>query len=268
METVTLTIKNQPDLYLEADNISPDAFAGKTAAGIADLHAYVGREQHRLGEFFDVSGKAGATPGETKIVVNGDLSRVKYIGMKMTDGEIVVNNNTDMYVGAWMQGGKITVNGNVDAFAGTGMRGGELIINGNAGNYLGAAYRGDWRGMSGGKITVKGNAGSDLGYFMTGGEIVIGGDVDVHVATHAEGGKIIIKGNAKSRLGGQMVEGEIYVFGTIDVMMPGFAYRQDVDLDVDGTKGRFAYYEGDLGERHRKRKGQMIYGKLYQLVKT
>lgn len=264
METVTLTIKNQPNLYLEADNITPDAFAGKKAEEIADLHVYVGKEQHRLGEFFEVSGRAGATPGETKIVVNGDLSRVKYIGMKMTAGEVVVNGNADMYVGAWMQGGKITVNGNVDAFAGTGMKGGELLVKGSAGNYLGAAYRGDWRGMQGGKIVVSGNAGSDLGTFMNGGEIVVGGDVDVHVATHAEGGKIVIKGNAKSRLGGQMVEGEIYVFGKIDVMMPGFAYREDVDIEVDGTKGRFALYEGDIGERHRKRKGQLIYGKLYQ----
>ena len=267
METVTLTITNQPELFLEADCISPDVFAGKTTEEIVDLPVYIGREQHRLGEFFEISGRAGATPAETKIVVNGDLSRVKYIGMKMTAGEVVVNGNADMYVGAWMQGGKITVNGNVDAFAGTGMKGGELRINGNAGNYLGSAYRGEWRGMTGGKIVVTGSAGSDIGTFINGGEIIIGGNVDVHVGTHAEGGKIIAKGDAKSRLGGQMVEGEIYVFGDIDVMMPGFAYRRDVELEVEGTKGQFALYEGDLGERHRKRKGQTVYGKLYQLVR-
>ena len=34
METVTVTIKTQPELFLEADNISPDAFAGKKAAEI------------------------------------------------------------------------------------------------------------------------------------------------------------------------------------------------------------------------------------------
>lgn len=266
METVTLTITNQPGLFLEADCISPDAFAGKKREEIVDLPVYIGREVHRLGDFFEVSGQAGATAAETKVVVNGDLSRVKYIGMKMTAGEVVVNGNADMYVGAWMQGGRITVNGNVDAFAGTGMKGGEIVINGNAGNYLGSAYRGDWRGMAGGKIVVKGDAGSDLGTFMNGGEIVVGGNVDVHVGTHAEGGKIIIKGDAKSRLGGQMVEGEIYVFGNIDVMMPGFAYREDVDVEVEGVTRRFALYEGDLGERHRRRKGQTIYGKLYHLV--
>lgn len=116
--------------------------------------------------------------------------------------------------------------------------------------------------MQGGKITVTGNAGSDVGTFMNGGEIVIGGDVDVHVGTHAEGGKIVIKGNAKSRLGGQMVEGEIYVFGKIDVMLPGFVYREDVDIEVDGVKGRFALYEGtseSATEREKARRSMVSY---------
>jgi formylmethanofuran dehydrogenase subunit C len=78
-----------------------------------------------------------------------------------------------------------------------------------------------------------------------------------------EGGKIIIKGNAPSKVGGQMVGGEIYVFGGIDVMMPGFKYAQDEELEVDGEKGNFSLFHGDTGERHPKRKGQIVYGKLY-----
>jgi formylmethanofuran dehydrogenase subunit C len=264
METVTLTIKKQPELRLEAEKITPDAFAGKSAAEIAELPVFEGRETSTLGTYFDVAGKGGETAAETKIVVKGDASRVKYIGMKMTAGEVLVEGSADMYAGAWMEGGKIVVKGDVDAFSGTGMKGGIFEIGGNAGNYLGAAYRGDWRGMQGGTIRVKGNAGSDIGYFMNGGTIIVEGDVDVHVATHAEGGTVIIKGNGKSKIGGQMVKGDIYVFGTIDVMMPGFVYRKDVDLEVDGTKATFALYEGDMGERHGKRKGEVIYGKIYQ----
>ena len=222
METVTITMKNPPALYLEADNVSPDAFAGKTAAQIAELPVYEGNTTSTLGKYFEVAGNAGATAADTKIVVKGDVKKVKYLGFKISAGEMVIEGSTDLYAGAWMTGGKILAKGNVEAFAATGMKGGELIIEGNAGNYLGAAYRGDWRGMSGGKILVKGNAGSDIGMYMLGGEIVINGNVDVHVMTHAEGGKVIIKGNAKSKVGGQMVEGDIYVFGTIDVMMPGF----------------------------------------------
>ncbi|MDD1671938.1 MAG: formylmethanofuran dehydrogenase subunit C [Methanomicrobiales archaeon] len=263
MNTVTLTLKSQPTIFLEVDQITPDAFAGKKNDQIAALPVYEGSKQRSLGEFFTLSGEAGATAADTKIVIKGNATRLKYIGMKMTAGEILVEGSADMYVGAWMQGGKIQVNGSVDAFAGTGMRGGEMIIDGNAGNYLGAAYRGDWRGMQGGRIHVKGNAGSDIGYFMNGGEIVIDGNVDDFLGTHAEGGKIIVKGNAKSAVGGQMVQGEIYIFGTVDVMMPGFVYRSDVDLDVANTKARFALFEGDTAERHPKRKGQTVYAKLY-----
>jgi formylmethanofuran dehydrogenase subunit C len=73
----------------------------------------------------------------------------------------------------------------------------------------------------------------------------------------------VIKGNAKSRLGGQMVEGTIVLLGTVDVMMPGFRYVRDEEVEVDGEKMVLSLYVGDLGERHRKRKGEPVYGKLY-----
>ena len=266
METVTITLKNVPALYLEADTISPDAFAGKTAAEIANLPVFEGNQPSTLGNYFTVSGNAAATAADTKIVVKGDTKKVKYIGFKMTAGEVVVESSADQYVGGWMKGGKLTVKGDVAAFAATAMKGGELIIEGNAGNYLGAAYRGDWRGMSGGRILVQGNAGSDIGMYMLGGEIVVNGDVDVHALTHAEGGKLIVKGNAKSKLGGQMVEGTIIVFGSIEVMMPGFKPNGETELDVDGKKAKFAHFIGDMGERHKKKKGVVVYGNLYKKI--
>jgi formylmethanofuran dehydrogenase subunit C len=266
METVTITMKNPPALYLEADNVAPDKFAGKSASQIAELHVHEGNVTSTLGKYFEVSGTAGATAADTRIIVKGDVKKVKYLGMKMSAGELVVEGSTDQYAGAWMTGGNLLVKGNVEAFAATAMKGGELVIEGNAGNYLGAAYRGDWRGMSGGKILVKGNAGSDIGMYMLGGEIVINGNVDVHVMTHAEGGKVLIKGNAKSKLGGQLVDGTIIVLGSIDTMMPGFKPAGIVELEVEGAKAKFAHYIGDTGERKKKRKGQIVYGNLYQKV--
>lgn len=263
METVTITITKQPELFIEAECFTPDALAGKTAEQIAELPVHIGRTTEKVGDYFAVEGAAGASAEETKLVLKGDFSRVKYIGSKMTAGEVVVNGNADMYVGAWMKGGKITVNGNIGHFAATSMEGGELIVNGNAGNYLAASYRGDWRGMKGGKIVVSGDVGSDCGTFMIGGEIVVGGNIDVHVMTHADGGKVIIHGNAKSRLGGQASRGEIYVFGTVDVMMPGYKFAREEELEVDGETAVFAVYNGDLGERHPTRKGETIYAKLY-----
>ena len=266
METVTITMKNPPALYLEADNVSPDGFAGKTTTQIAELSVHEGNTTSPLGKYFEVVGNAGATAAETKVVVKGDVKKVKYLGFKMSAGEMVIEGSTDLYVGAWMTGGKILAKGNVEAFAATAMKGGELTIEGNAGNYLGAAYRGDWRGMSGGKILVKGNAGSDIGMYMTGGEIVVNGNVDVHVMTHAEGGKTIIKGNAKSKVGGQMVDGTIYLFGTIETMMPGFKPNGEVEMEVEGVKATFTHYIGDMGERHKKKKGVVVYANLYKKI--
>jgi formylmethanofuran dehydrogenase subunit C len=218
MNTVTLTVKKAPELYLECENVNPDVFAGKKADQIAKLGAYQGKEIATLGDYFTIAGEAGATAADTKIVVNGDCTKMKYLGAKMTAGEMVVNSACDMYTGSWMKGGKLVVNGDVHSFCGLAMAGGEMIIE---------------------------------------------GDVDIHLGTHMEGGKIVLKGNANRRVGGQLVKGEIYVFGTINVMMPGYKPVGEAELTVDGTKAKFVEYIGDLGERHPKRKGETVYGKLY-----
>ncbi len=263
MDTVKLTAKVVPELYLEAEHISPDVFAGKSTQEIGDLSVHMGNQTYKIADYFTVEGKAGATAADTKIVVAGDVSKVKYIGMKMTAGEVEVLGNADMYVGAWMAGGKILVKGNVDSFAGIAMTGGELIIEGNAKNYIGAAYRGDWRGMQGGKIVVKGNVGSDVGSNINGGTIDIGGNADVHLATHADGGTIIVRGVAKGRVGGQMVKGDIYCLGGVERMMPSYKFDHTEEVEFEGKKMNFQVYFGDLGERHGKKKGEIIYGKIY-----
>lgn len=263
MDVVKFTITKTPELYLEAENITPDAVAGKSAAEIADLPLFMGNQTLRIGDYFTVEGKAGATAAETKIIVAGDLTKVKWIGAKMTGGEVEVLGTTDMYTGARMQGGKIIVKGDVNAFCAIGMTGGELIIEGNAGNYLGAAPIGDWKGMQGGKIVVKGSAGSDVGDCMNGGTIDVGGDVDVHLATHADGGTIIVRGTAKGRVGGQMVKGDIYVLGGVERMMPSFKFLTEEVKEFDGKQMKFQTWIGDLGERHGKRKGEVIYGNIY-----
>jgi len=263
MNTVTFTIRKQPELYLEVEELTPDYCAGKNAAEIALMPVYMGNQTLTLGEFFDVSGKAGASAETTKLIVNGDLRKIKSIGIKMTAGEIIVNGNTDMYTGAWMKGGTLTVNGDVDSFAGIGMEGGSLIINGNAKDYLGASYRGDWRGMKGGTITVKGNVGSDTGLFMIGGTIDIGGNTDFHVGIRNDGGKIIVRGNSKGRVGGQMIKGEIIVLGEIERMMPTFLPAGETEIELDGKLIPVKIWHGDMGDRHEKRKGEVIYGKVY-----
>ncbi len=197
-----------------------------------------------------VSSSAKVIDAKGKTVIAGDCSRVKYIGSKMTAGTVTVSGNADMYVGGWMKGGKIHIKGNMDSFCGIQMEGGELLCDGNAGNHVGCAYRGDWRGMKGGLIRVKGNAGNDIGTFMLGGTIIIEKNAFIHVSTHAEGGTVIIKG-------------DMYVLGKIMYMMPGYKKIDTVEKEVDGVKATFDHYIGDLGERHGKVKGQIVYANLY-----
>jgi formylmethanofuran dehydrogenase subunit C len=146
------------------------------------------------------------------------------------------------------------------------MEGGELIVDGDAKNHVGCAYRGDWRGMKGGTIRIKGSAGNDIGTFMLGGTIIIEKNAFIHVSTHAEGGTVIIKGDVEGRVGGQMVKGDMYVLGEIKYMMPGYQKVDTVEKEVDGIKAKFDHYIGDLGERHTKSKGQIVYANLYLKV--
>ncbi|MGB4235112.1 MAG: formylmethanofuran dehydrogenase subunit C [Methanoregulaceae archaeon] len=266
MALVTMKPYKTPELYLECYNISPDVFAGKTPAEIAELDAREGKTTLKLGDFFEVSGKAGKTPEETEILIAGDCSRVKYIGTKMTAGSITVDGNADMYLGGWMKGGKIHVKGNVHSFCGIAMEGGEILVDGNAENYVGCAYRGDWRGMRGGTIRIRGNAGNDIGTFMLDGTIIIEKNAFIHVSTHAEGGTVVIKGDVQGRVGGQMVKGDIYVLGAIQYMLPGFKKVGMVEREIDGTTAIFNHYIGDLGERHPKVKGKEVYANLYVMA--
>ncbi len=263
MATITLKPFKTPELFVEGYNITPDAFAGKSPAEIAALEAREGKTYVEIGDYFDVTGTSGATAAETDILIDGDCSRVKYIGNKMTAGSITINGNADMYVGGWMKGGSIHVKGNVDSFCGIAMEGGDIQIDGNAQNYVGCAYRGDWRGMRGGTIHINGSAGNDIGTFMLGGTIIIEKNAFIHVSTHAEGGTVVIKGDVQGRVGGQMVKGDIYVLGKIRDMLPGFKEIGKVEQEVAGENAKFIHYIGDLGERHPKSKGKEIYGNLY-----
>ena len=141
MAEIKLKIKKQPVFPLEAEAITPDNLAGKTAAQIKKLELFYGNETVNLGDFFDVSGKS-TNIKDTTIIIDGDLSNVKRIGEKMTDGEIIINGDVGMHVGNQMKGGKIIVNGNAGDWAGAMLKGGKLEITGDAGNYIGAAYRG------------------------------------------------------------------------------------------------------------------------------
>jgi formylmethanofuran dehydrogenase subunit C len=254
VKEIILTPKELPESGLIADTIKPDLFAGKSTEKIASLEIFCGNQRKKLGDFFEVSGKSADEAGEIRIVIKGDITKVKMVGKRMKAGEIVIEGSAGMYVGEEMRGGKIRVLGDADSFAGQTMRGGELVIKGNAGDYLGAAYRGDWRGMRGGEILVEGNAGAETGLFMVGGKIKIKGNCGTFAGVHMKKGLIIIEGATPERAGAEMTGGSIVLMGDTEILPTFTPVNEEKNPEIDGEKlkGTFQIYSGDHAERNAK----------------
>ena len=96
--TLTLTLREQPDVPLEAEVLCPDRLAGAGRGEIEALHVRHGKERVRLGEFFAVSGAGD------DVRLEGDLRRVEHIGAGMTAGRLTVAGDVGMHAGAGMRG--------------------------------------------------------------------------------------------------------------------------------------------------------------------
>ena len=214
---LTLTLKEQPTVPLEAECISPDVLAPLSRDEVAALTVYHGKRHLRLDDFFTIEGE----PGEA-IDVRGDTTRVKWIGKSMTRGTIRVNGNVGMHLGAYMTGGRIDVTGNAADWVGGEMSGGTIHIRGNAGGQLGAAYRGSITGMNGGTILVEGSAGIELGMRMKRGLIAIRGAVRDFAGLQMKGGTIVLMSGAELRTGAWMLRGTIISLKRVK-LLPTFA---------------------------------------------
>jgi formylmethanofuran dehydrogenase subunit C len=251
---IKLKLKIEPEFPLEADVISPDKFAGKTAAEIKKLTVYHGNEEKTLGDYFDVSGKGGEL-NDIKITLDGNLSNVKRIGEKMSGGEIIVNSNVGMHVGNQMTGGKILVIGDADDWAGAMLNGGELEITGNAGHYVGAAYRGFWKGMQNGTIKVQGRVGNEALTWVNGSKpakrfpTLVCGSAGSFLGIHGHGGTIIVEGDCDRCAGADQIRGTIVVKGKVSRILPSYKKLGEVKeielMNGDKIAGKFIEYSGD-----------------------
>ncbi len=254
MTEVKLKLKEKKKIPIEAESITPDNFAGKSAAEIKKLILYCGNEKLSINDIFIVSGKGGEVE-DTKIIIDGDLSNIKRIGEKMTAGMIIINGNVGMHVGNEMTGGKILVNGNAHDWAGAMLNGGELEITGDAGNYVGAAYRGYWEGMKNGVIKVKGKVGHESLSWVRGSKpskrfpTLICGGAGAFLGIHGHGGTIIVEGDVDRCAGADQVRGTIVVKGKVSNILPSYKKIGEVKeielMNGEIIKGKFIEYSGD-----------------------
>jgi formylmethanofuran dehydrogenase subunit C len=215
---ITLTLKEQPAVPLEAENLSPDVMAGQSADAIRALPVYLGKRRCRLDDFFTVEGAGG-----DDLEIRGDARQVKWIGKSMSKGTIRIVGDAGMHLGAHMKGGTIEVSGNASDWVGAEMTGGFIRVQGNAGGQIGAAYRGSLAGMNGGTILIGGSAGMEVGIRMKRGIIVVAGPVRDFAGLQMKGGTIVLLGGAEIRTGAWMVRGTIVCLTPIP-LLPTFAY--------------------------------------------
>ncbi len=249
---VKLTPKGEIGIMIEAESISPDSFAGKSEAKLSELLVWQGPREVSLAEFFEVEAMDEEGPddgdGAVEILIEGDVSRVKRIGQRMTKGRIEIQGSAGMHLGSEMTGGEILVKGDAGSWAGMNMTGGLIEVEGCVGDHAGSAYRGSWRGMSGGKILVHGNARSQLGGGISGGEILVEGSVENFCGIRQSGGLILVKGDAIRGVGAEMIGGSIAVLGKIHQFTPGFVAagsERDPVIGERKVEGEFAKFLGD-----------------------
>lgn len=223
MNAVTLTLKEELATPLEAEAISPDIISALSQAEILKLPVFLGNKKYQLADFFEVEGEKS-----TSLELRGDLSRVKWIGRAMTQGNIVIQGNAGMHLGAFMSGGTITVYGNSGDWLGAEMSGGLIHVHGKAGGQVGAAYRGSNTGMQGGEIVIDGSAGIEVGMRMRRGLITIQGRVGDFAGIQMKGGTLFLLGKVGLRVGAWMNRGTIVAFEPL-TLLPTFIYACTYD---------------------------------------
>ncbi len=217
---LTLRYHGTTTIPVEAECLVPDKLAGKSAGEIAELVVQHGNAPARVGDFFHVEGDAG----DGQVVIEGDCSRVKWVGAEMTSGTITVRGNIGMHTGAEMRGGVIHVHGNAGDWVGAEMRGGLIHVHGDAGHLVGAGYRGSRLGMRGGVILVDGKAGNEIGSGMRRGLIAIGGATGDYPGVSLIAGSLFLFGPVGGRPGAGMKRGTIACLGPAPHLLPTFRF--------------------------------------------
>ncbi|MCD6362912.1 MAG: formylmethanofuran dehydrogenase subunit C [Synergistetes bacterium] len=218
---LVLTLKENLSVPLEAESISVDIFfEKKSISDIAKLPVFYGRDGYELGDFFDIKGSID----DAKILIEGDLGKVKRIGKGMSFGEIEIHGDIGMHLAEGMKGGKISVRGSVSDWMGCGMSGGIIRVDGNVGNFACASAWGEKKGITGGVVFINGSAGDDLGRRMRRGTIFVMKDAGDFTGCGVIAGTIFVMGKVGKGLGAEMKRGSIVLLEEPSFLLPSFRY--------------------------------------------
>jgi len=234
-----------------AECVSPDLVAGKSLREIELMEVWEGNRRVKLGSLFKVQGETGSAPKDCTIRITGNLSSVRRIGFRMTEGSIEIDGDAGMYLGEQMRGGSMVVAGNAGSWLATQMRNGRIEVKGNAGDSVGGSVRGGTKGMRGGMITIHGDCGTEVGAWMQSGTIRIKGNSDLYAGMHMKNGTIIVEKNCAGRVGAFMRNGKVIVLGNTGGLLPSFQFeemRGNAKAGDEKIPGPFYVFGGDVNE--------------------
>lgn len=249
MKQLVLELIRQISVPIDTEVISPNILAEKSLEEIAMLKVWEGNRQIRLGEIFTIKGETGGPASEFRVVVSGNVEKIRRLGYQMNSGFLKIEGNAGMYVGQEMCGGSISVKGNAGSWPGSKMRGGTIEIFGDAGDHVGVAYRGSRDGMGGGQIVIHGNAGVEAGCWMSDGIIRIEGNAGMFPGIHMRGGMVLIEGGCDGRAGAGMTGGRVIIRGRMETVLPSFTaeeIRDGVRVGEERIEGAFYVFRGDV----------------------
>jgi len=176
MTAITFTLKKNPAFKLDCSRLTPNNLAGLSTEQIKNLQLLFTKNSPKVSDFFDVSGddtKQKSDEAAKNILFKNSSSLLDYIGHKMTQGQITIENDCGDFLGANMQGGNIICSGNTGDRVGDGMRRGLILIDGNAADYCGSR-------MIAGTIGVYGKVGKYVGFGMKRGTILLKNRANLH----------------------------------------------------------------------------------------
>jgi formylmethanofuran dehydrogenase subunit C len=205
---------------VEVPCVAPDRIALLSADAVARLPVQHGNATVHLGDFFTITGD----PADADVVLDGDCSRIKWLGSKMSGGRLTIRGGVGTHLGSGMAGGSIEVHGNTDDWAGAEMRSGLIRIYGSAGDHAGAAYPNNRRGMRGGELLIDGDAGDEVGAVMRRGLIAVGGRVGAFAAAAMIAGSVFVFGSVGPHPAAGMKRGTFAAFGPEPELLPTFRY--------------------------------------------
>ncbi|MGI6331071.1 MAG: formylmethanofuran dehydrogenase subunit C [Zhaonellaceae bacterium] len=217
--SLTLELKLEPEVVLEAASLTPENLAYKSYREIAAVKLLYGKETVSLGDFFTIKGSI--TDG--KVVVAGDLHKVNYLGFRMGQGTLEIVGEAGKHLGEEMSGGTVIIHGKAGDFLGARMSGGIIRLYGQAGDYVGSSPVPGQPAMKGGIIYICGIAGANVGVSMRRGLILVTGDCGDFLGGEMLGGTVISCGQVGSWPGGNMRRGTI-ILQNKPSLLPTFNY--------------------------------------------